>query len=269
MSHKSDRTDSGGISRRALLSGGAGLFALPSAASLAAIQTTKPASPRIGKLSPHFKCTEFVRRRAGLSVDAMIKHWREIRAPLLRQIPGLVKFTFNTVDPRRSPDTYDAAVELWFEDAAAYDAAFTGERAELTHRLSEDAKLWMQSDFLGLFTRETIIRELPPQARRPGAKRLGLIGRPPGTTPEEYLRAWRDDHAPEVDRQQGLVRYTLNSAERRLPSSAWDGYAELSWTDWDTFEESARVIRKKNEYAQRASFFHSHLLLLVDEQPME
>jgi uncharacterized protein (TIGR02118 family) len=268
MSRKSDRADAGNISRRALLSSGAGLLALSGAASLSAPQTAKLASPRIGKLSPYFKCTEFVRRRAGLSVDAMIKHWREIRVPLLRQIPGLTKFTFNTVDQQRSPHTYDAAVELWFEDAAAYESAFTGESAELTHRLSEDAKLWMQSDFLGLFTRETIIRELPLQAPRPGAKRLGLIGRPPGTTPEEYLRAWRDDHAPEVDRQTGLVRYTLNSAVRRLPSSPWDGYAELSWTDWATFDESARLIRNKNEYAKRASFFHSHLLLLVNEQPM-
>jgi hypothetical protein len=250
----------GSFSRRALLRGAGtmlgGSVLLSSHADAAAV---------VANVAPHFKCTEFIRRRPGLELAAMIRHWREVRAPLLRDLPGLARFTFNIVDPQRSPNTYDGAIEMWFGSAGAYDANLVGARAEMLHRLGEDAKQWMHPEFLAMFTRETVIRALP-RAVQPKAKRLGLVGRPSGMTPEEYLRRWRDEHAPQVDRQPGLQRYTLNFIEGpRSPSSPWDGYAELSWTDWAAFEEASRQIKMRNEVANRSAFFHTHLLLLVEE----
>lgn len=220
----------------------------------------------VGRVTPYFKCTEFVRRRTGITTQDMIEHWRHVRAPLLRKVPGLAKFTFNVVDERRTPDSYHGAVEMWFDSAAAYDVLQTGAGAEHLHRLSEDAKQWMHPEFHAMFTRETVIRELPPGAPAPGAKRLGLIGRPPGMEPLEYIAKWRDEHASEVDKQPGLQRYTLNSiAGPRFPSSPWDGYAELSWTDWPAFEAASRRIRQQGDFGSRLAFFHSHRIMLVEE----
>lgn len=70
----------------------------------------------------------FIVRRADLSRDAFVKHFRAVHGPLARALPGLVGYTQNIVgiDEQASPGfaTCDAIAELWFADRAALDAVW-------------------------------------------------------------------------------------------------------------------------------------------------
>jgi uncharacterized protein (TIGR02118 family) len=240
-----------------------GLIGLAGAGPAAAAET--PKGP-LGKLSPWFKSTEFVFKADGLSSAQFVEHWRTVRAPLVKALPGLLRAVFNPVDKTLSPEVrYDAVVQLWFKDAAAYRACFNGAHAEVIEALAKDAPKFMQPDFLGMYVREDIVRAPAPGAPRPKAKRIGLVGRHPGTDQAAFFQAWRDKHAREVDPQYGLQAYKLNLIDReRFPDSPYDGYAELWWTDWAAHKEASRQIA--TAYQARSDFFHSHLTMLISDE---
>jgi len=249
-----------GVSRRTLLGAAA---ALPGGIAVSTAFADAATAPQ-GQLSS-FKCTQFIRCAPSLRSDALVDHWREQRAPLLRRLPGLNGLTFNRVDRRRSPDApYDAVVELWFASAAAYRHAVDGADPDLIAALAADRPKFMQDDFLGIFSREIVVRPVPPQAGRRRAKRIGLVGRQPGMNRDTFFHDWIHRHAPEADAQPGLEGYVLNLREQdRFLDSPWDGYAELWWPDWDAFEHASLAIR--GTVGGRLGFFHSHLLLYLEE----
>ena len=67
-----------------------------------------------------------LRKRDDLSPEAFRRHWRETHAPLLAQLPGLERLTFNYALP--GPDgaapEYDGVSEDWFASAEPMQAAF-------------------------------------------------------------------------------------------------------------------------------------------------
>lgn len=65
-------------------------------------------------------------RRKDLSPSQFAKHLREIHGPLARKLPGLRKYVQNypSADPRRNAPTWDAIVELYWDDRVAMEAAW-------------------------------------------------------------------------------------------------------------------------------------------------
>lgn len=247
------------LTRRALLGAAASL-----SGGLAAAATMADRGPLAGR-PPLFKCTQFVRRAPALRPEALLDHWRRHRAPLLRRLTGLRGLTFNSVNRERSPDVpYDAVIELWFASAEAYAHAVNAADPDLVETLAADRPKFIEADFLGIFSSEVVVRPVPPQAGRPRAKRIGLVGRQPGMRRDQFFDDWIRRHAPEADRQPGLEGYVLNLREQdRFLDCPWDGFAELWWHDWDAFEAASRAIR--GTVGARLGFFHSHLLLYLDE----
>lgn len=218
-----------------------------------------------GTIAPHYRATEWVRRAPGLSDEQFVHHWRTVRAPLVRRIPGLVKATFHAIDHALSPDVrYDAVLQYDFKDKAGYQAAMNGPQNEAQAQLARDVTRFMEPDFTAITSRECVIRELAPKLPKPRAKRIGFVGRDPGIDRAEFFRRWRDIHAEEVVAQYGLVAYSLNLIDQdRFPSFPFDGYAELWWPDWEIQRESSR--RMAGEFAKRANFFHTHLVMLISD----
>jgi hypothetical protein len=241
MEEPHDRFSS--ATRRSVLAGAAagGLMAASTAEAAASNEGT------FGKIAPHYRATEWVQRAPNLSEEQFAEHWREVRSPLVAQIPGLVKATFHAVDHKLSPDVrYDAAIQYDFKDKAAYHAAMNGRQTDAQDQLAQSLSQFMAPDFTAK------------------AKRIGFVGRQPGLDRAEFFRQWRDIHAGEVLPQYGLVAYSLNLIDQdRFPSFPFDGYAELWWPDWETQRESAR--RMAGEYAKRANFFYSHLVMLISD----
>lgn len=203
-----------------------------------------------------FKSTDFVRRAESVPAEAVLSTWLQHHEGRVRQTPGLTGLVFNLVDHARSPGTrYDAAIEYWFADEAAYRASTP---------LADSATGFIASDVMTLHTREVVIRAQPPERAAPRAKRIGLVGRRPETSQPTFFHEWVDVHAPPVDRQPGLERYVLNlTTTDLLPALPWDGYAQLWWTDWDAYENARATIQ--TGLRERLAFFDAHELLLVDE----
>ena len=67
-----------------------------------------------------------VYRRADLTPEQFRQHFEQIHGALAKQLPGLKKYTQNYVapDPNRESPGWDAIVELYFDDAAAMEAAW-------------------------------------------------------------------------------------------------------------------------------------------------
>jgi uncharacterized protein (TIGR02118 family) len=65
-------------------------------------------------------------RRADLSVAEFRRHLRDIHAPLAKKLPGLRKYVHNypAADPKREAPSWDAIVELYFDDWSAMEAAW-------------------------------------------------------------------------------------------------------------------------------------------------
>jgi hypothetical protein len=235
--------DARGIGRRAVLMGGAQLATAAAALSAAPAMA---AAAKVGQDDPLFKCTEFVKRKASLTPEDFHRHWTEVLAPMIRQMPGLVRMSFNVVDRSLAKDAlYDAAIQTWYRDEAAYKAAFGPRNQPLLGRIIADGKLFMEPDYLGMFTHEVVIRADTPGAPPPLAKRIGLVGRAPDMSQQDFFQIWRDEQAIAVNDQFGLQRYILNMVRGdRYASAQWDGYAELAWTDWAAQKDASKTASK-------------------------
>ena len=246
-----------GLDRRDVLGGGL---------ALAATAAALPAQAKVGQDLPGFKCTEFIRRGPGLTREQFADHWRGVRAPLARQLPGLQKLAFNVTDEAHTPNApYDGAVEYWFADAAAYDRAFNGANGGLSETLIADAKVFMQPDFLGMFTHEVEIHPLKADVPAPKVKRMGLVRRTADVGRADFMAEWREKHALLADLGYGIQRYVLNLIDlERMPDCPWDGYAEFWWQDWAAMERASRD-RPPAQLAEKSPFGDTLLLRLTQD----
>lgn len=66
------------------------------------------------------------RRRAGWSRERFRRHLREVHAPLAIVIPQLRRYVqnFAAADAADGEPPWDAMIEFWFDDRAAFEAAW-------------------------------------------------------------------------------------------------------------------------------------------------
>ena len=242
MKHQSDR--------RRVVAGAAGLVLTAGPARAAA---------HVGVVSPRPKLSLFLTRAAAADRNAFVAGWLAADAPRLARTPGLRSLVFNAVDAARTPDTpYDGVAELEFANTRTLDAALD------SGTLAAGSAVTLPRP-MQIVTATVVIRPLDGAATA-GAKRIGLVSRPAGHDRQRFYDDWRDEHGPDVARQIGLSGYMLNLVDvARSKGSRWDGYAELWWPDWPTFEASMRKREAVRE-ASAESFFADHLLLLVTER---
>lgn len=69
----------------------------------------------------------FVRRKAGMAVEAFQRHWRETHGPLGAAIPGLRRYvqshTRAAAYERGREPAWDGLAQIWFDDSAALRTA--------------------------------------------------------------------------------------------------------------------------------------------------
>ena len=93
------------------------------------------------------KSLSLLTRRAGLSHEEFVRHWRDIHAPLAHAVPGVKRYVQNHIEGERTrPDirttevAVDGIAELWYEDKAAMDRANASPEAK---RLHDDGALFI------------------------------------------------------------------------------------------------------------------------------
>lgn len=76
-----------------------------------------------------FKAVILLQRRADMSREDFSVWWLGEHAPLARGLPGLRGLVFNLVDGDGTGDV-DGISELWFDDRAAFDAAYASDHGK-------------------------------------------------------------------------------------------------------------------------------------------
>ena len=74
------------------------------------------------------KLIALVKRNPALTQEEFARRWREEHAPLVRgRLPGLRKYVLNPAIPQpgRGEPAWDGVVELYFDDLAARERAFS------------------------------------------------------------------------------------------------------------------------------------------------
>jgi uncharacterized protein (TIGR02118 family) len=88
------------------------------------------------------KRISFVKRKAGMSKQAFLSHWMGPHADIVRQLPRLRGLKFGVVEQWFPLDAaWDGVGELWFDDVADVDYAFSSEPCKSL--LTEDRKTFL------------------------------------------------------------------------------------------------------------------------------
>jgi uncharacterized protein (TIGR02118 family) len=80
-----------------------------------------------------FKAMILLTRRDDMTHGEFAHWWLEEHAPLARQLPRLRAITFNLVE---TDEGIDGITELWFDDQAAFEAAYASEHGK---RVAQDS----------------------------------------------------------------------------------------------------------------------------------
>lgn len=71
-----------------------------------------------------FKAMILLTRRADMTHEQFAQWWLDEHAPMARQLPGVREIRFNEV---AEGEGIDGVAELWFDDQASFEAAYSTE----------------------------------------------------------------------------------------------------------------------------------------------
>jgi len=226
------------------------------------------------------KSVSFLSRRPGISPEEFQHHWREVHAPMWRNVPGVRGYILNIpVESHARSDVaqlsmgeFDGIAQVWFDDLAARAAAAA----------SPEGKRWHGDGATIIGAIRTFVTQeqvVIPVARepRPGIKALTVIRRRADASPESFQDAWRKKHAAMAADVPGLRGFVLSGVMEEqfrpdippLPmTTPVDGFAE-SWCD-DLAARRAMVAspEAKRWFADGATFLGEVKTILLQEQVM-
>ncbi len=92
------------------------------------------------------KITALLIRRSELTHEQFMRHWVDVHAPLVDELPGVRRYVQSHIQGEqaaRAPTTgvaLDGIAELWFDDRAALEQAFASPEGQ---RLAADGALFI------------------------------------------------------------------------------------------------------------------------------
>lgn len=215
-------------------------------------------------------------RKPDLSRQQFHRHWREVHAPLARRIKTLRRY----VQSHRLPDAipgvreapYEGIAEIWFDDLET-GLGLGSDPDYLEGAYRDEPNFIAKEGPTFLMTRENIVVPGPALAAdAPGVKAVFLLKRKPGMSVTAFQDYWRNKHAPLVPRTPGLRHYVQCHVAPELyqsdPAPAFDGVAELSWSDLESFRSAwASDAFRVEQLPDAANFldFETTVTLLVEE----
>jgi len=93
-----------------------------------------------------YKVTFLLRYRKDLTVEYVLREWHGSHGQLALTLPGLRRYVQNhwSAAPPQHDRIYDASVDLWFDDEAAFNAAFAGPVGQAM--MKDDLRLFDRSN---------------------------------------------------------------------------------------------------------------------------
>lgn len=188
----------------------------------------------------------FLKRRDGLDRPAFFRWWLEQHRPLAAKLPGLRRYVIShAVDAEDG--AFDGVGELWFDDAAAEQAAFASPQGQAAradrqaHAARNERLAVVEHAFLdtGAGARFKLVATLK---RRPDLSRA------------DFKRWWLERHAPMVMKFPELSRYQVNLVEHGEETFA-DGVPEVCFNDLATLQRVMATAQVKS--VQQDSVAHT------------
>lgn len=168
-----------------------------------------------------------LRKLPRLSTTDFRRHWREVHGPLAARMPGLRAYHQNhiidktqlAIDHARGGWDLDGFSELWFDDAAAMERAIASEPYQA---VVADSPHCMAATRVIVADQITVVA---PQGR-PAIKRMSILQRRDGLSPEDFRREWLEVHAPMVARFPAIAGYRQNVVTACGPAPGIDADAD-------------------------------------------
>ncbi len=107
-----------------------------------------------------FKVVALLKAKDGMSKEALIEHYENIHAPLIRsQFPSITAYRRNYCDfadayvyPDAAPFDFDMVTEIWFADEEGYrDMQRRYENPEVLAKIKEDESKFLDSGKTRMF----------------------------------------------------------------------------------------------------------------------
>ncbi|TDJ64761.1 MAG: EthD family reductase [Proteobacteria bacterium] len=184
----------------------------------------------------------FISKKPDISIEQFQRHWKEVHAPLALQITALRRYVQSHrsafVIPGFEHVPFDGGAEIWFDDIDTMQGF--GDNPEYVNGAFADEPNFISADgptFLA--TSEHVIipgREIKRDDEL--TKALFLIRRKAGMSVADFQAYWRNEHAPQIPRDAGVVRYVQCHTVPETYAGgtpAYDGVAELWWEDHESF----------------------------------
>ena len=186
-----------------------------------------------------YKHVALLVRKEGLSHEEFVDYWQTTHTPIAREIEGVVRY--HTVLPT-DPDNaeFDGIAELYFETLEELHDALgsPGSRdydpsKEVAARAREDVDNFLAIEERPRFIGEEKVWKDEVDGDTDGLyKHSAFLVRKEGTSHEEFLDHWANEHVPLAREIPGVVRYA-----RVVPTepehAEFDGIAELYFEDVD------------------------------------
>jgi uncharacterized protein (TIGR02118 family) len=152
-------------------------------------------------------------RRPEVSQAEFRRHWLEVHGPLAARLPGLRRYHQNhvvdsrqfAIDHARGSWAVDGISELWFDSEEDMNRAVSSEEYQ---EVARDHHLFVGQTALITAVQNVVV----PVDRSAGSlvKRMSILTRKPGLTPEQFKEEWWGFHAEAVSKFPNLMGYTQN-----------------------------------------------------------
>lgn len=215
-------------------------------------------------------------RRPGTSEASFREHWRKVHGPLAARLPGLRRYVQNhvtdrrqlAIDHARGTWSIDGISQLWFDSVEDMNRAVA---SEAYADVARDHVTFVGDTGL-VTTVPNVVVPVDPSAG-PLVKRMSILTRKPGLTPEAFRVEWWGFHAEAVKKFPNLMGYTQNlvvdrSAGLGAPSSyealPIDGIVELWFRSVADIEAAFRSPAADVSQTHALSFISEITTFLVD-----
>ena len=157
-------------------------------------------------------------RRPEIGSAEFRRHWRDVHGPLAARLPGLRRYHQNhvvdnrqlAIDHTRGSWSIDGISELWFDSVDDMNRAVASEEYQAVAR---DHHLFVGTT--GLITAVQNVVVPVDVTAGPLVKRMSILTRKPGLTPEQFKDEWWGFHAEAVRKFPNLMGYTQNLVVER------------------------------------------------------
>ncbi len=215
-------------------------------------------------------------RKPGLSIEDFRTHWRDVHAPLAARLPGLRRYHQNRVvdssqlaiDHARGNWAIDGISELWFDSIDDMHRAIA---SDAYRDVAQDHVRFVGET--GLITAEQNIVIPVDTATGPLVKRMSILTRKRGLTPEQFKSEWWGFHADAVRKFPNIMGYTQNFVTERSvglgqPASydalPIDGMVELWFRSVADIEAAFRSPAANVSQTHALSFIEEITTFLVE-----